>query len=71
MMDEINSVDRIKEERTFLHDIAGPIATCTLIADLLSEGQPLPQVATLKRSLEKLQVMIQKRRELLSLQTPK
>jgi len=63
LMDENVLSERIKEERTFLHDVSGPVATCMLIAELISEDLSHPQIATLKKSLDKIQALLQKRRE--------
>jgi len=64
-MSEDTIKEMIKSERVFLHDLAGPISVCTLVVDLLSETGDNPQVAMMKKSLAKLQVMIKERRDFL------
>ena len=54
------------EEKKFLHDLAGPLSVCTLIVDLMNQDLKHPNMNTLIKSLETLEIMIRDRRAILS-----
>lgn len=64
----------MNDERKFLHDVAGPIATALFVADSLLEdlkeagpvqAELASQLAQVTQALEKTQVLLQNRRKVL------
>jgi hypothetical protein len=65
MSDQDPLVAAALAERKFLHDVANPLATCMLIIEILSETNPDPKIAKLKKNLDSMQELIKARREIL------
>ena len=72
-MDQNEIKKFVKEERAFLHDIATPVGTVTLLVDMLTErlhelgnlDDEVKQLNVLQKSIERLNILIQDRRKIL------
>jgi hypothetical protein len=65
-MDHSAKISPEREERDFLHDMAGCVATCLLLSDFLQEIlSESKEVTMLQSSLSKMDQLIKSRREIL------